>query len=131
MIGETEVAARFAFYEAIFTSRDVHQTPFPDRLWPLCNYNEKIRGLTERGFKDPQKMVTSLPAILGYSFDNIDRKLKLCRRLRVNPKGFIDCTIVFIGMSMKHYVPILRKCRQLNLEATPRNVFRVYRKKEF
>ncbi|OGZ12500.1 MAG: hypothetical protein A3D67_01730 [Candidatus Lloydbacteria bacterium RIFCSPHIGHO2_02_FULL_51_22] len=99
--------------------------------YSLENIDRKIRGLTERGFKDPRKMIASLPAVLGLSFENIDRKMKLCRRLNVCIDDFIACTIVFIGMSAKHYIPILRKCRELGLEPTPRTVFKVYRSKTF
>ena len=95
------------------------------------NIDEKIAGLTERGFKDPQKMITSLPAILSLSFDNIDRKLLLCRRLKVDVDAFIAYTIVFIGMSPKHYIPIAKKLRETGKEATPKNVFAIYKAKTF
>ena len=95
------------------------------------NIDEKIAGLTERGFKDPQKMITSLPAILGLSFDNIDRKLRLCRRLKVDVDAFIAYTVVFIGMSPKRYIPIARKLQETGKEAIPKNVFAVYKAKTF
>ena len=38
---------------------------------------------------------------------------------------FISTTVVFIGMSAKHYIPILRKYRERGLEPTPRNVFKM------
>ena len=37
----------------------------------------KIEGLKQRGFENPHKLITSLPAILGYGFENIDRKIRL------------------------------------------------------
>ncbi len=95
------------------------------------NIDAKIEGLRERGFSNPQKMITSLPAILGLSFENIDRKLKLCRRLNVDVTTFIAYSVVFIGMSAKHYVQIARRCRDLNIDPTPKNVFRIYKKKTF
>lgn len=95
------------------------------------NIDTKILGLTERGFKSPQKMIAKLPTILGFSFKNIDRKLKKARRLKVNINAFISYTVVFIGISTKHYIPILRKCRMLNLEPTPKNIFGVYISKSY
>ena len=59
-----------------------------DALWKskptffqVDNIDAKIAGLTERGFADPQKMIASLPAILGLAFDNIDAKIALINRL--------------------------------------------------
>ena len=40
-----------------------------------------LSGLRERGFANPNKMIESLPAILGYAFENIDAKLGLLRRI--------------------------------------------------
>ncbi len=37
----------------------------------------KTKGLEERGFKDPHKLIRSLPQILGLAFENIDRKIRL------------------------------------------------------
>ena len=95
------------------------------------NIDAKIKGLTERGFKDPHKMIASMPSILCLAFENIDHKLKLCRRLGVDVEAFIAYSCVSVGMSAKHYVPIARRCRQLEKEPTPRNVFRVYKMKTF
>ena len=97
----------------------------------LENIDDKIRGLTERGFKDPHKIIASSPAILGYSFDNIDKKLKIVTRLRGNAEDFIKYSIVFIGMSSQHYIPILRRCRELGQEPVPRNFWRIYKNKSF
>ena len=41
------------------------------------NIDAKIAGLRDRGFDNPHKLITSLPAILGLAFDNIDRKIRL------------------------------------------------------
>lgn len=43
--------------------------------------SDHLSGLTERGFSNPNKMIESLPAILGYAFENIDRRLNLIGRL--------------------------------------------------
>ena len=164
MLDQQEISNRFDFYRTVLGKDRMRSPIFPDKLWPVSIYDEKIRGLTERGFKDPRKMIASfpqilglsfenidektrgltergfkdprkmiasLPAILGYSLENIDRKMKLCRRLHVCIDGFIARTVVFIGMSAKHYIPILRRCRELGLEPTPKNVFKVYASKTF
>ncbi len=164
MLSTEELEERQTFYTKIFPGRCLSESPFQSSLWPVQSYDEKIQGLIERGFKDPQKMITSSPSILDYSFENIDkkiqgltergfkdpqkmitsspsifglsfenldRKLKLCRRLGVNIEEFIANTVVFIGMSAKHYIPILRKCRQLKLEPTPKKVQQIYSKKTF
>ncbi len=47
--------------------------------------DQKIKDLKERGFTDPVKMITSLPAILGYAIDNIDGKIK-----DLKERGFTD-----------------------------------------
>jgi hypothetical protein len=39
--------------------------------------SQKIEGLKARGFDNPVKLITTLPAILGYAFENIDRKIRL------------------------------------------------------
>ena len=40
-----------------------------------------IDGLSQRGFTNPNKMIESLPAILGLAFENIDRRLKMFNKL--------------------------------------------------
>jgi len=49
------------------------------------NLVQKIQGLKDRGFKDPLKMITSLPPILGLTFENIDRKIQ-----GLKDRGFKD-----------------------------------------
>ncbi len=95
------------------------------------NIDTKIAGLIERGFKDPQKLITSSPAILGLSFENIDTKLKKARRLGVDVQLFISYSFIFIGMSSKNYVPILKYCRAKGLEATPKNISIIYSKGKY
>jgi hypothetical protein len=41
------------------------------------NPRAKVEGLRARGFDNPTKLITSSPAILGYGFENIDRKIRL------------------------------------------------------
>ena len=92
------------------------------------NIDTKIAGLIERGFKDPQKLITSSPAILGLSFENIDTKIAKARRLGVDIQLFISYNFIFIGMSSKNYVPILKYCRAKKLNATPKNISNIYKK---
>ncbi len=44
-----------------------------------------IKWLKERGFKDPIKIISSYPTILGLGFDNIDNKIKWLKE-----RGFKD-----------------------------------------
>src|SRR5262245_25621352 len=44
------------------------------------NPKAKVDGLRERGFQNPIKLITTAPAILGYSFDNIDVKIEGLRQ---------------------------------------------------
>ena len=41
----------------------------------------RIAELEKRGFKDPVKMITSSPAILGYAMENIDGKIRLIEQV--------------------------------------------------
>jgi len=58
----------------------------------MCQYgcqmpfgiDAKIEGLKQRGFDNPTKLITSSPAILGYAFENIDRKIRLLYFLHGN-----------------------------------------------
>ena len=93
------------------------------------NIDAKIDGLRERGFANPVKMITSLPAILNLSFDNINHKLRLARRLGVDAQVFITHSFVFISMSARHYVPLIRACRRVGKDPTPRNIMWAYKKK--
>ncbi|OGG59345.1 hypothetical protein A3C89_02460 [Candidatus Kaiserbacteria bacterium RIFCSPHIGHO2_02_FULL_50_50] len=230
MLDKHEMAIRSVYYADIFGGEKITRSPFPEHLWPVMSYPEKIKGLTDRGFKDPHKMIASFPSILGlalenidakikgltdrgfknpkgiitkhspilgfaienidakisgliargfkdphkmiasfppilglafenidakikgltdrglkdvqekvvlspqilsYSFENIDRKMRLCRRLGGNYQDFLDYGIIFAGMSPKNYIPILRKCRELEFSPSPKNVFKIYRAKSF
>ena len=46
---------------------------------------EAIENLTKKGFNDPIKMISTFPPILGYSFENIDNKIK-----GLEERGFQD-----------------------------------------
>ncbi|MDZ4253553.1 MAG: hypothetical protein U1A72_13380, partial [Sulfuritalea sp.] len=51
----------------------------------IANIEGKISDLARLGFADPVKMITSLPAILGYAIANIEGKISDLARL-----GFAD-----------------------------------------
>ena len=66
---------------AWFSKEWIHEIAFKisNTLW-LSPW-EKIEELTKLGFKDPLKLITSSPAILGYSIeDNIKPKVNLLDR---------------------------------------------------
>jgi hypothetical protein len=50
-------------------------------LYTEESLQNKIKWLKERGFKDPMKIISYYPAILGYWFDNIDDKIKLLNKI--------------------------------------------------
>ena len=79
MLDAAEKEKRLEFYTGIFGNKRIPS--LWKHLWPIQNYDEKIKGLQERGFEDPQKMIVKLPAILGLSLNNIDEKIKGCRNV--------------------------------------------------
>jgi hypothetical protein len=132
MLSAAQQKKRKSFYASRFSDAWLsHQVDKRSALWCISAYDEKLKGLSERGFKDPYKMIASSPAILGLSFDNIDEKLRKAKRLKANVDDFIAYTIVFIGMSAKHYIPILRKCRKDEVSPSPKSVFKIYKAKSF
>ena len=60
----------------------------------LCSIKsiiEKVNGLKDRGFTNPNKMIESLPSILGLAFENIDAKISgLKDRGFTNPNKMIE-----------------------------------------
>ena len=101
MLSTAEKSKRLKFYIKIFGCKRMSGSIFSDHLWPVQNYNEKIEGLLERGFKNPQKMITSLPAILSYSFDNIDKKIEgLLEREFKDPQKMIISSPAILNYSL-------------------------------
>ena len=49
----------------------------------MTSIRGKVDGLSELGFPDPQKMIASFPSILGYSMDNVRRKIAALRELGI------------------------------------------------
>jgi len=77
------------------------------------NAKAKIEGLRERGFDNPHKLITSLPAILGYGFENIDAKIEgLRQRGFDNPHKLITTSPAILGYGSEN---IDRKIRLLYL----------------
>ena len=86
MLSFEEMSARRDFYTKIFGKNRLENDVMIDRyLWPIEAYGKKISWLEERGFKDPRKMIASFPAILSYTFDNIDGKI-----VGLKDRGFKD-----------------------------------------
>ena len=56
-----------------------------ETLYTKESIQNKIRGLEQRGFSDPVKMVTSRPQLLSRSFDSIDEKIEGLKQ-----RGFSD-----------------------------------------
>ena len=54
-------------------------------LYPKDAIQNKIKGLKERGFKDPVKMITTSPEVLNLGWENIDGKIK-----ELKERGFKD-----------------------------------------
>ena len=130
MLTSEEQQARREFYADVFGADQLALIEEQrEHLWPVQYYQEKIEGLSDRGFANPVKMITSLPAILNLSFDNINHKLRLARRLGVDAQVFITHSFVFISMSARHYVPLIRACRRVGKDPTPRNIMWAYKKK--
>ncbi len=126
MLTPDEREKRIAFYGTKFGIDRVCSS-FRTTLWPVAAYTEKMEWLARRGFADPHALILSYPAILGHSLKSIDRKLRLAKRLHANIHDFLACnTPVFAGLAHRHYVPILRMCRALSLEPTPRNFLHVF-----
>jgi hypothetical protein len=77
------------------------------------NPKAKIEGLRQRRFENPTKLITSLPAILGYAFDNIDAKIEgLKSRGFENPTKLITTLPPILGYAFEN---IDRKIRLLYL----------------
>jgi hypothetical protein len=77
------------------------------------NPKAKIEGLRQRGFDNPVKLITSLPAILGLAFENIDAKIEgLKQRGFDNPVKLITSSPPTLGYGFEN---IDRKIRLLYL----------------
>ncbi len=72
-------------------------------LWAPEIVDEQLNGLRERGFNNPNKMVESLPSILGYAFENIDAKLAgLRERGFNNPNKMVESSPSILGLAFEN-----------------------------
>jgi len=72
-------------------------------FFQIENIDAKIAGLTERGFENPQKMIASLPTILGLAFENIDAKIAgLTERGFENPQKMIASLPTILGYGFEN-----------------------------
>ena len=86
MLSSVEIAKRRQFYREVFGNQQIASIMnLKPHLWAVNKYEEKIRGLEERGFNDPHKMIIRSPTILGFSLGNIDKKIE-----GLKERGFND-----------------------------------------
>ena len=72
-------------------------------LYDSIVIDDHILGLRERGFSDPNKMIQSLPAILGYAFENIDDKIAgLKKRGFSDPNKMIQSLPAILGYAFEN-----------------------------
>ena len=118
MISDIDREARIAFYTGLFGADWVTRVKnHISALWSIESYKEKVQGLTARGFTNPQKMITSLPTILGYSFDNIDEKIQgLTARGFSDPQKMITSLPTILGYSFENIDRKIRHARRLGVD---------------
>jgi len=76
---------------------------FHPALYVAENIDAKIEGLKQRGFSDPQKMITSDPKILGLGFENIDAKIEgLKQRGFSDPQKMITSLPQILGLGFEN-----------------------------
>ena len=91
-------------------------------LYAAEKIDAKIEGLKQRGFSDPQKMITSLPQILGYGFENIDEKIEYLNRvirtykLPLSPISLIENIVPILGTKMEKLKVLTRVLRRCDVE---------------
>jgi len=72
-------------------------------LYPIESIKNTIQGLKERGFTNPEKMITSLPTIFNYSFENIDGKIQgLKERGFTNLEKMITSSPAVLSLSFEN-----------------------------
>lgn len=116
MMSGTEMSKRLSFYKSVLSERVLasHVKRQP-ALWPIEAYEEKIKGLSLRGFEDPKKMIMSSPAVLGYSFETIDAKIKgLLERGFTDPVHLITVMPALFGYSFKNIDRKMRFARRVH-----------------
>lgn len=101
MLSHEEILARQLFYKNVFPESMFDRIQSERKcFWSVEEYERKVSGLKERGFKDPTKMIASWPAILSLGFDNIDAKITgLKERGFKDPAKMITSLPVILGYS--------------------------------
>ena len=100
-----EVLRRRAHFESLgFTSVWIEQViRTHPTLWTPKVVDDHLNGLLQRGFTNPNKMVESSPAILGYAFENIDAKLQgLRERGFTNPNKMVESLPAILGLAFEN-----------------------------
>ncbi len=83
-------------------------------LYKVEVVQDHLHGLTQRGFKNPNKMIESSPAILGYAFENIDAKLAgLTQRGFKNPNKMIESLPAILGLAFENIDRKLNMIRKI------------------
>ncbi|OFX05675.1 MAG: hypothetical protein A3E78_03260 [Alphaproteobacteria bacterium RIFCSPHIGHO2_12_FULL_63_12] len=72
---------------------------------------QKIGALKSLGFENPVKMITSLPAILGYAIDNIRGKLDYAGHFGIDGRGIVERFPPLLGYNLDR----IRLCVRLSL----------------
>ncbi len=115
VLRDFEMAARIEFYKRVLPERvfSSHIKRQPS-LWPIEAYDEKIKGLSERGFANPVKLILVSPAVLGYSFLVIDAKISGLRdRGFKDPVTLITAMPAILGYSFKNIDRKIRFARRV------------------
>lgn len=120
MLSRNEIDERVVYYTEIFGSKKILRIKKYNlaSLWPIKNYYEKVDGLRERGFTEPEKLIQKLPQILGFSFQNIDRKIEGLRE-----RGFKDPILLIVqlpqvlNLSLQNIDRKMKLCRRLHGDA--------------
>jgi mTERF len=77
------------------------------------NPKAKIEGLRQRGFDNPVKLITTLPAILGLAFENVDNKIEgLRQRGFDNPHKLITSSPAILGYGFENIDAKIEGLRQ-------------------
>ena len=91
-------------------------------LYDVQNIKQKIEDLKELGFSDPNKMITSLPAILGLNIENIKRKLSTIvmifnlYSIEIDPIDFIQSNLSLLGTKLDKIWIIARSLQTLKID---------------
>ena len=89
---------------------------------------EKVNGLKDRGFTNPNKTIESSPQILGLAFENIDAKINLLSKLtnlyqlNLNPVTTIESNPTILSVKLKKLIVITRVLR--DYQSSPEDIQR-------